>query len=85
MPKIKKETKKDPGAHYRYTFYEHKLDPFLIAKIYKMDDFALMTILKKCLCAGNRGHKDKVQDLKDIISAAERGIEIELELKENPL
>jgi hypothetical protein len=80
---------KDPGAHYRYEykvklkpediergFVVVKLDPFRIASIYRMTDFALKTVLKKCLCAGNRGHKDFRQDLKDIINAAERRIEM---------
>jgi len=66
----------DPGKHYRFEYKEINLDPFRIAKIYNMQSFALMTILKKCLCAGNRGHKDYKQDLLDIISAAEREIEI---------
>jgi len=42
----------------------------------EVDDFALQTILKKCLCAGNRGHKDKRRDLEDIITAAKRAIEM---------
>lgn len=81
--------KEDTGAHYRFEhkvnltqkdiengFVVVKLDPFRIARIYKMTSFALMTILKKCLCAGNRGHKDYREDLKDIINAADREIEI---------
>lgn len=66
----------DPGAHYRYTYKGIKLDPFRIAQIYGVTDFAQLTILKKVLCAGNRGAKDKRQDLLDIISAAQRAIEI---------
>ena len=79
----------DPGKHYRFEYKvclteqdkknEHvivKLDPFRIAQIYGMTSFALMTVLKKCLCTGNRGHKDKKQDLLDIISAANRELEI---------
>jgi len=70
------EDKKDPGAHYRHEFKGVKLDPFRIAYAYMMKSFAMMTILKKCLCAGNRGHKDYKTDLLDIISAAQREIEI---------
>jgi hypothetical protein len=66
----------DPGKHYRFRYRGIHLDPFRIAHIYGINDFALQTILKKCLCAGNRGHKDFKQDLKDIISAAERRIEM---------
>ena len=53
-----------------------KIDPFRIASIYGMTSFGMMTILKKCLCAGERGYKDKKQDLLDIINAAQREIEM---------
>lgn len=79
----------DAGKHYRFQYQVKvnvpmlindvltiNLDPFRIAKIYKMKSFAMMTILKKCLCAGERGHKDYKQDLLDIVSAANREIEI---------
>jgi hypothetical protein len=72
----------DPGKHYRYELNGIKLDPYRIAKIYAVNDFALQTILKKCLCAGNRGHKDFKQDLKDIVSAAARRLEM---LKEDEI
>jgi len=66
----------DPGAHYRFMYKGIKLDPFRIARVYRMKSFAMMTILKKCLCAGDRGHKDYKQDLLDIISACNRELEI---------
>jgi hypothetical protein len=66
----------DTGAHYRFMYNGVKLDPFRIANIYGVNDFALQTILKKCLCAGERGHKDKRRDLEDIITAAKRAIEM---------
>lgn len=65
----------DPGLHYRYEYKGIKLDPYRIAEIYNINDFALQTILKKVLRAG-RAHKDLKQDLKDIISAAERRLEM---------
>ena len=66
----------DTGQHYRYEYKGVKLDPFRIAKIYGLTSFAMQTILKKCLCAGNRGHNDYRQDLEDIICAAQREIEM---------
>ena len=69
-------TETDHGKHYRYEHKGVKLDPFRIAKIYGMQSFAMMTILKKCLCAGDRGHKDYRQDLNDIICAAQRELEM---------
>ncbi len=68
--------KNDQGKHYRYSYRGIQLDPARIAKIYNIKSGMLFTILKKCLCAGNRGHKDYIQDLKDIITAAEREIDI---------
>ena len=87
--KPKHMQKKDEGEHYRFGveiaiseedaargFVDINLDPFRIAAIYHMEDFALKTILKKTLVAGNRGHKDISQDLKDIICAAQRKLEM---------
>ena len=86
----------DAGKHYRFGyrvkvtqenldrgFIDINLDPFRIASIYKMECFAAKTILKKVLVAGNRGYKDETQDLKDIISAAERKLEMVEEDKRN--
>ena len=80
---------KDEGEHYRFCLevavteedaakgsVQIKLDPFRVAEIYGMDDFAMQTMLKKILVAGERGHKDLQQDLKDIICAAERKLEM---------
>ena len=66
----------DAGRHYRFQYKGINLDPFRIASVYKMESFAMMTVLKKCLCAGNRGHKDYEQDLRDIICAAQRELEM---------
>lgn len=88
--------KVDAGRHYRYEYtvmlkdedikrgyITIKLDPFRISSIYGIADFALNTILKKVLVLGDRGHKDGEQDLKDIICAAERRLEMLKEDKEN--
>lgn len=69
-------TIEDTGSHYRFEYKGIKLDPFRISQIYGMTSFAMMTILKKCLCAGNRGHNSYREDLLDIINAAQREIEI---------
>lgn len=65
----------DPGAHYRYEFKGVKIDPARIAKVYKIEDGMVFTILKKTLRMG-RAHKDKRQDLLDIINAAQRELEM---------
>jgi hypothetical protein len=66
----------DPGQHYRYEYKGIKLDPARIAKIYGMTSGMMFTVLKKCLCAGNRGHKDYRQDLLDMRNAIDREIEM---------
>jgi hypothetical protein len=70
------EVRGDLGSHYRFTFHGYNLDPFAIAKVYGMKSFALMTVLKKVLVAGERGHKDYLTDLRDCICALEREIEM---------
>ena len=69
------KSSRDAGAHYRYEYKGIKLDPFRIAKIYGITDFGQQTILKKALRMGT-AHKDREQDLKDIICAAERMLEM---------
>ena len=90
MSELTHELKQDDqGAHYRFGYKVKltekdiengyvviKLDPFRIAKIYNMTSFALMTVLKKILCAGSRGYKDYRQDLNDCICALDREIEM---------
>mgnify|MGYP003677480472 FL=1 len=44
---------------------------------------ALQHLLKKALNAGLRGHKDTLQDLKDIKDSAERAYDMELERQGN--
>jgi len=65
----------DPGLHYRYTYKGIKLDPARIALIYGGMSGMPFTILKKVLRMGT-GAKDKRQDLLDIISAAQRELEL---------
>lgn len=76
-------TKEDQGSHYRYEYKGIKLDPARILMIYNQNDPLLGAIVKKSLCAGNRGHKNFEQDLKDIICAAERRLEMLREDDEN--
>tara|TARA_R110000803_G_scaffold8609_5_gene27602 strand:+ start:2360 stop:2677 length:318 start_codon:yes stop_codon:yes gene_type:complete len=65
----------DAGLHYRKSYKGIKLDPFRIAGVYGCNGVQL-TILKKVLATGERGHKDEIQDYKDIINAATRAIEM---------
>lgn len=68
--------KKDKGQHYRYIYKGIKLDPARIAIIYEATHPMQMAILKKTLKAGDRGQKTQIEDIEDIITAAERWIEM---------
>lgn len=75
------------GAHYKHgkiitkEMVGQPLDPFLIEYIYKVAGEPLtgpqLTILKKVLGLGKRGHKTPMQDYADIIGAAQRAIELQ--------
>lgn len=47
------------------------IDPYRISDLYDLHPCA-DHIMKKSLCAGNRGHKDALRDIQDIIDTAER-------------
>lgn len=80
--------KKDPGAHYRHNLrvkvtqddldrghIDVQIDPYRIALTYNMTDHMEFFILKKNLRMGS-AHKDKRQELLDIIDAANRRIQV---------
>lgn len=80
---------KDQGAHYRKYhrvkltdidvergFTEIQLDPFRLSSILGITDAAAFTVFKKSIRWGGSNAKDLKTDLKDIISACERKLEI---------
>lgn len=68
-------TKVDPGAHYRFAYKGINLDPFRICQIYGIGELGQSTLVKKSLRLGT-SIKDKKQDLLDIISCAERMLQM---------
>lgn len=52
-----------------------KLDPYRISEIYGLNSMA-HHLVKKGLCAGDRGHKDLEEDLRNIIATATRWLEM---------
>lgn len=66
---------KDNGAHYRKTYKGIKIDPARIAKVYGITESIQFGIMKKSLRAG-KGHKSLEHDIKDIICACERWLEM---------
>lgn len=73
---------KDTGAHYRYEYNGVKLDPARICKVYGITNILQGAIIKKTLRAGERGHKDIVSDIDDIMTALVRWKEMVMEDKE---
>ena len=68
--------KNDTGSHYRFEWNGLKLDPYRISLIYKIANPAQQQVLKKVLCAGNRGNKDLRRDIAEIQTACDRWLEI---------
>lgn len=53
------------------------IDVYDILKVFNVVNPATQHAIKKLLCAGDRGYKDKVQDLKEALASIERAIELE--------
>ena len=54
-----------------------EVDVYDVLNAFKTGNEALSHLVKKALCAGNRGHKDRQQDLQDIIDSAIRAKQLE--------
>ena len=54
-----------------------KLDVYDVLDAWKVTNPALQHLIKKALQAGNRGHKDLMTDLQDIIDSAIRAKQLE--------
>ncbi len=52
------------------------VDVYDVLKAFEVTDPALQHLIKKALCAGLRGHKNKDQDLQDILDSAKRAVEL---------
>ena len=53
------------------------VDVYDVLKAFQVTNPALQHLVKKALQAGNRGHKDLMTDLQDIIDSAVRAKELE--------
>lgn len=67
---------KDKGKHYRFSYKGINLDPARVCQIYGTSHPMQGVIVKKALCAGGRGKKSVIEDIEDIITAAERWLEM---------
>lgn len=53
------------------------IDVYDVLQAFEVTNPALQHLIKKALCAGLRGHKDREQDLHEILESAKRAIELE--------
>jgi hypothetical protein len=54
------------------------IDVYDVLQAFEVTNPALQHLIKKALCAGLRGHKDRQQDLNEILESARRAIELEI-------
>lgn len=54
-----------------------EIDVYDILKAFNVTNPATQHAIKKLLCAGDRGYKDEVQDLKEALASISRAIELE--------
>jgi len=71
---IKEEDK--PKNKYHRDLKGVTVDVYDVLKAFEVTDPALQHLIKKALCAGLRGHKNKDQDLQDILDSAKRAVEL---------
>jgi hypothetical protein len=66
-------------SKYIKTIRGMQLDVYDVLQAWDVKNPALQHLIKKALQAGNRGHKDVLEDLQDIIDSAIRAMELEKE------
>lgn len=77
-----KEMFKEDGPGEKYDKYNRPckdvtIDVYDVLVAFNVTNPALQHLIKKALAVGQRGHKDKNEDLNDILASAKRAIEIE--------
>ena len=55
------------------------IDVYDVLKAFNVTFPALQHLIKKALCAGLRGHKDREQDLDEVLQSAQRAIQLHRE------
>lgn len=72
----KTRSKTEPKNKYNRQCKGVTIDVYDVLKAFEVIDPALQHLIKKALCAGLRGHKNKEQDLIDILDSAKRALEL---------
>lgn len=52
------------------------VDVYRVLEAFGVTSAPLQNLVKKALCAGLRGHKDRVQDLSDILLSAQKAVDM---------
>lgn len=76
------ESVKDAHEHYNKLIIgkdgiKTAVDVYRVLEAFNVTNPQLQHIVKKALCAGQRGHKDYLRDLQDIVDSAKNAIEME--------
>jgi len=66
------------GKYDRPTPSGETMDVYDVLEAFKVTCPALQHLIKKGLCAGLRGHKDIMEDLRDIENSAASAVRLEL-------
>lgn len=80
---IRKNALQTDGGVIRHNKYHREImagcwvDVYDVIKAWGVTNPALQHLIKKALQTGERGHKDRAEDLKDILDSAKRAIELE--------
>lgn len=74
---LEKLIKEEKPNKYKRKVPSTEIDVYDILKAFNVVNPATQHAIKKLLCAGDRGYKDKVQDLKEALASIERAIELE--------
>ena len=74
------ESVKQKHAHY-YKDVSHlsQIDVYSVCRLFGVTDPAISHAVKKLLCLGQRGHKDKATDMQNVIDTLQRWQELERE------
>ena len=67
-----------PFDPYNVNFNGHKLDPYRVIDIFQIKHPAMQQIVKKALRQGAK-HKDEEEDAREIISSAQRFLDMKAE------
>ena len=58
------------------------IDVYDVLVAFNVTNPALQHLVKKALCCGLRGHKDRAQDMAEILESAQRAVELEGDFQE---